>query len=118
MNYTGHPAFLQPSATRFPNPKKNPFFKKIPLYAILYLTVVKKANWRFCPHQSPPGVPASFLLPSGHVPHTGGMTLRFERYVALGDSSTEGLGDPFTSTGKYANITNFFYGWATKESSH
>jgi len=55
---------------------------------------------------------------SGRAPHTGAMTLRFERYVALGDSSTEGLGDPFTSTGKYANIRNYYYGWATRDSSH
>ena len=40
------------------------------------------------------------------VPHTHAMPLRFERYVALGDSSTEGLDDPDGAGG--------YCGWANR----
>jgi lysophospholipase L1-like esterase len=40
------------------------------------------------------------------VPHTVAMTLRFERYVAIGDSSTEGLDDPDEAGG--------YRGWANR----
>ena len=44
-------------------------------------------------------------VPRG-VPHTVAMTRRFERYVALGDSSTEGLDDPDGAGG--------YRGWANR----
>jgi lysophospholipase L1-like esterase len=42
----------------------------------------------------------------GNVPHNIVMTLRFERYVAIGDSSTEGLQDPDGAGG--------YRGWANR----
>ncbi len=43
---------------------------------------------------------------AGNVPHTIVMTLRFKRYVAIGDSSTEGLQDPDGAGG--------YRGWANR----
>ena len=49
---------------------------------------------------------AGMLDGSGRAQHTHVMTLRFERYVALGDSSTEGLDDPDGAGG--------YRGWANR----
>ena len=49
---------------------------------------------------------ADMLDGSGRAQHTHVMTLRFERYVALGDSSTEGLDDPDGAGG--------YRGWANR----
>jgi len=48
---------------------------------------------------------SAMLDGSEPVPHTVAMTLRFERYVAIGDSSTEGLDDP-DGTGGYRGWAN------------